>query len=97
MIRAATGGDVNDVMEGFKEEATSVAEAQFLTDKEFSAAVARIKKVAANYQAPDFKLYIAGAPVVTDTLKRFMIKDQKLFIGLIVLTIGLCLFLCFAG
>ena len=92
---AATGGDVIDVMEGFKEETTSVAEAQFLTGEELSAAVAQVKKVAAKYQAPDFKLYIAGAPVVTNTLKRFMIKDQKLFIRLIVLTIGLCLFIMF--
>jgi len=91
----AAGGDIVDVMEGFKEETTSVDEAQFLTDAELSAAVAQVKKVVAKYQAPDFKLYIAGAPVVTDTLKRFMIKDQKLFMRLIILTIGLCLFFMF--
>jgi predicted RND superfamily exporter protein len=94
-MRTATGGDVIDALEGFKEETTSVTEAQFLTDEELSAAVTQVKKVAAKYQAPDFKLYIAGAPMVSDTLKRFMIKDQKLFIRLIVLTIGLCLFIMF--
>ncbi len=92
---SATGGDVIDAMEGFNEETISVAEAKFLTDEELSATVSHVKKVAAKFQAPDFKLFIAGAPVVTNTLKRFMIKDQKLFMRLIVLTISLCLFLMF--
>jgi len=92
---SAADADDMDALEGFQEETTSVAEAQFLTDEELSALVAQVKQVAVQYQAPDFKLYIAGAPVVTDTIKRLMIKDQKLFIRLIVLTIGLCLFLMF--
>ncbi|MGD9043725.1 MAG: MMPL family transporter [Desulfobacterales bacterium] len=92
---SATDSDVIDALEGFEEETKSVAEVQFLTDVELSAAVSQVKNVAAKYQAPDFRLYIAGAPMVTNTLKRFMIKDQKLFMRLTVLTIGLCLFIMF--
>lgn len=88
-------GDVADILEGFGEDTETTVEAPFLSDRELSAAVGQVKKVAAAYQAPDFKIFIAGAPVVTDAIKRFMIKDQKLFIRLIVLTIGTCLFLLF--
>ena len=88
-------GDVIDAMEGFKDETKVTAEAPFLTDEELSAAVAQVKKISARYQASDFKLYIAGAPAVSDAIKRFMMKDQKLFMRLIVLAIGVCLFLMF--
>ena len=68
---------------------------EFLTDRENSELVHAVQAVAARYKAPDFRIWLAGSPIITDTLKRSMIKDAQTFIKLIVLTISLCLFIMF--
>jgi len=67
----------------------------FLTEKENAAVVMSVNKIVNRYQADDFRLYLAGSPVVTTLTKISMKKDMMLFIILAVLTIGLCLFLMF--
>jgi uncharacterized protein len=67
----------------------------YLTDEENRAAVEAIQAVLAKHQAADFKLYLAGMPVVTNELKRSMTADMGLFMRLAVLTIGVCLFIMF--
>lgn len=87
--------DVMDAMEEFENETESLIKPTFLTDKELSEVVAQVKKTAAKYRTSDFDLYIAGAPVVSNAVKQFQMRDQKVFMRLIVLTIGLCLFIMF--
>ncbi len=67
----------------------------FLTEKENTAVVMSVNKIVNRYQADDFRLYLAGSPVVTTMVKVSMKKDMMLFIILAVLAIGLCLFLMF--
>jgi predicted RND superfamily exporter protein len=93
------GNDL-DVTTGFDDaEKTSndsqKAEPVFLTEKENAAVVMSVNKIVKLYQGDDFRLYLAGSPVVTTMTKISMKKDMMLFIILAVLTIGLCLFLMF--
>ncbi len=91
-------GTAGDVMEGFDEEgdpANDAAPREFLTDRENSEAVAAVKKVIARYEAPDFRIYAAGSPVVTNDLKRSMMKDMQRFIKLTILIIGFVLAVVF--
>jgi len=67
----------------------------FLTEKENTAVVMSVNKIVNRYQADDFRLYLAGSPVVTTMVKVSMKKDMMLFAILAVLAIGLCLFLMF--
>ena len=67
----------------------------FLTEKENAAVVMSVSKIVERYQADDFRLYLAGSPVVTTMVKISMKKDMMLFIKLAILTIGLCLFIMF--
>jgi hydrophobe/amphiphile efflux-3 (HAE3) family protein len=73
----------------------SIEEPTFLTDKEKREAVEAVQKVLNRYQAPDFKLFLAGSPVVEQVTLQLMMKDQSRFVALVILTIGLCLFVMF--
>ena len=89
-----------DVLAGFEEEPVLTEGGKtdtrgFLTDAENSAVVRAVYSVMARYDAPDFRLHLAGSPVVSDVLKRTMMKDMRRFIILVVLTIGLFLYLLF--
>jgi predicted RND superfamily exporter protein len=95
-------GEYNDldVTSGFDDAEKPSIDSQkggpvFLTEKENAAVVMSVNKIVNRYQADDFRLYLAGSPVVTTMVKISMKKDMKLFIILSVLTIGLCLFLMF--
>ncbi len=87
----------DDMMAGFDTEIAESPEAapQYLTNKENGEMVNRAKKIAAAYSSPDFKIYMAGSPIVTQTVKKLMMKDMKKFLRLAVLTIGICLFVMF--
>jgi len=93
------GNDL-DVTAGFDDAEKPSKDSQkgrpvFLTEKENTAVVMSVSKIVSRYQADDFRLYLAGSPVVTTMVKISMQKDMKLFIILSVLAIGLCLFLMF--
>ncbi|MEE8483177.1 MAG: MMPL family transporter [Nitrospinota bacterium] len=91
-------GAAVDVMEGFEEEgepAKDAAPREFLTDKENSEVVNAVKKVIARYEAPDFRIFAAGSPVVTNDLKRNMMNDMRRFIKLTILIIGVVLAVVF--
>jgi predicted RND superfamily exporter protein len=70
-------------------------EPEFLTDRENTEMVAKAKEIARAYDGPDFKIYMAGSPIVTHTVKQLMMKDMKKFLRLATLTIGICLFIVF--
>ena len=88
-------GGGGDVLSGFDEPAADAGERPYLTDEENSAAVEAVRAIVAKYRSDDFRLYMAGSPVVTDALKRAMQADMKLFMGLALATIALCLFAMF--
>lgn len=67
----------------------------FLTDAENSELVAKVRGIAAKYVADDFKIYVAGSPVVSHVLKGAMQSNMRRFTLLAILMIGVVLFLLF--
>ena len=53
------------------------------------------KKIAAKFQADDFRISLAVSPVVTQAVKKTMRSDMMLFIRLAVLVIAISLFFMF--
>ncbi len=100
---SAAGMTADDALAGFDDASVSTGDGavdatdqpEFLTDKENAEMVAGVKEIAGAYDGPDFKIYMAGSPVVTHTVKQLMMKDMKKFLRLAVLTIGICLFIMF--
>ncbi|RWX45488.1 MMPL family protein [Candidatus Electrothrix aarhusensis] len=86
---------VDDVLAGFTEDTTEQKERIYLTDAETSEVVQAVTGIVDTYRAPDFEIYVAGGPVVTDFLKKAMMKDMRKFMLLVGLTIGTFLFLMF--
>jgi predicted RND superfamily exporter protein len=74
---------------------TKATTPNFLTDQENSELVQAVQGVTAKYRAPDFRIWLAGSPIITDTLKRSMIRDAQTFIKLVVLAISICLLIMF--
>lgn len=99
-----TPGETSDLeseLAGFGDEATGFTndsdteKPAFLTDKENTEMVRAGMAIAKEFNSPDFRIFTAGSPVVTHTVKKLMMKDMKKFLRLAVLTIGLCLFFLF--
>ena len=84
-----------DVMSGFDEPAAGAGERPSLTDEENREAVEAVRAIVEKYESDEFRLYMAGTPVVTETLKRAMQADMKLFMGLALATMALCLLAMF--
>lgn len=92
----------DDVLAGFDDNLSEPTDTdrqqetpEFLTDRENAEMVAKAKEIAASFSGPDFKIFIAGSPIVTHSVKLMMMKDMKKFLRLAILTIGLCLFIVF--
>ncbi|MCH9046823.1 MAG: MMPL family transporter [SAR324 cluster bacterium] len=66
-----------------------------LSDEENSAVLSAVAKVMDRFRAADFRLYVAGSPVVTDRLKREMQRNMGRFVGLALLAIGAFLLVLF--
>ena len=93
----ADSGD-DDLLTGFDEdlaESGSAEEPEYLSDEEATKMVQTIKEIARRYNSDDFQVYVAGTPVVTQTVKMFMMKDMRRFMLLALLTIGICLLIMF--
>ena len=96
-------GEEEDALAGFDDDQNEIEEPSegaesvrlYLTDQENHESVTAVQDVLAPYQGPDFKIYLAGSPVVTDILKRFMLKDMITFMRLVLIVIGICLFIMF--
>jgi predicted RND superfamily exporter protein len=88
------GGD-QDLLGAFGEGARAGDARTALTDEENSRVVAAVRAVAARFEAPDFRVWIAGSPVVTDLLKRAMQQDIRRFLLLAVAAIGFLLAILF--
>ncbi|MGK5093088.1 MMPL family transporter [Deltaproteobacteria bacterium TL4] len=66
-----------------------------LSDKENSEIIAKIHEIKVKYESPDFKISFTGTPVVTDYLKRAMMRDMRFFTLLSIAGISIFLFLMF--
>lgn len=97
MVYKGDAGE-EDLLAGFDDDEAAEAGGNppaYLTDEENGQMVNRAKELAARFTADDFQLYLAGTPVVTHTVKQFMMKDMKQFLRLAVVTIAICLFVMF--
>ncbi|MEE4354018.1 MAG: MMPL family transporter [Desulfatiglans sp.] len=95
---SATMGDDEEVLSGFDEDLgnTKTGQEQAVkSDVIANTALDAVERVVENYRADDFRIYIAGSPIVTRTLKASMIRDMRRFLLLATVAIGICLFILF--
>jgi hydrophobe/amphiphile efflux-3 (HAE3) family protein len=94
---SSKGEKVDDVLAGFEDDTdiTAQEEREYLTDAENSEIVRAVTDIVDSYRSQDFEIYVAGSPVVTDFLKRTMMKDMRKFLSLATLTIAFFLFFMF--
>ncbi len=104
-------GQGEEVMAGFDEEVATEPEVDpaatvmggardaegrlFLTDAENNELVEMLRGIIARHQAPGFRIYMAGSPVVSEALKGAMAENMALFTPLAMAVIALILFLLF--
>ena len=97
---AYTGGaTTDDVMAGFEDEATELSsepvERILLTDAQNSEVVNAARDISSAFEGDNFKIHLAGSPVVADVLKRAMQDNMKKFMLMALVTIAAILFLLF--
>ena len=88
-----------DVFEGFddsqtKENPTS-NDPSFTSDDTTNAVLKAVMEIVKRYHADDFRISVAGSPIVTTAIKKSMIRDMGRFMFLAVFLIGLTLFFMF--
>ena len=92
----AEATDSEAALEGFGEaEDSGPASPSRLTGAQESEVVAAVYDVMSRYQAPDFKLYAAGSPVINTDVIASMMSDVALFTGLSLLIIAIVLSVVF--
>jgi predicted RND superfamily exporter protein len=94
----STASDLStdDVLAAFDEADTGAdTEPTLLTDQETKEAVASIIETVDLHQGEDFKLYVAGMPIVTESLKAALQADMRQFMAMAIAAIAICLFLMF--
>ncbi len=79
----------------YGKEGIPVKEPPVLTGEENSAVVKAVRELVARYRAADFKLYLAGSPVVMEDHRWSMKRDMAIFVLLALLTICVFLFIMF--
>jgi len=77
------------------DEGEEAAEPGFMTGAENSASVEALYAVVSRYEAPDFRLFVAGQPVVLNDVAGAMMRDTPRFAVLAIFTIALFLFVLF--
>jgi uncharacterized protein len=60
----------------------------YLTDEENSAVVKAVREVMGRHQSSDFKMAVAGSPIIIEDLKRAMQNDLRRFLVLTLLTVA---------
>ncbi|MCP4897048.1 MAG: RND family transporter [bacterium] len=66
-----------------------------LTSLEFSEMVTAVRGIAERHRAPDFPIYLAGGPVVTDAINRAVPRDLTKLMPLSTLAVAVCLWFLF--
>ena len=91
-------GSEEDVLAGFDDEPLEAMEsppAQRLTGEENTAIVRAIEAIVERHRAEDFRIHMAGMPVMTDFFMRAMGVDLARFASLALVTIALALAVLF--
>jgi len=92
-------GDAGDALSGFDDLSAPGGDTpikrEFLTDAENSELVRTVEKISYAYDAPNFKVYVSGSPVVADALKKAMQTNMKRFTLMGLGVIALVLLLMF--
>ncbi len=95
-------GNKTDVLAGFEEGGDDMgitdpqpAARAYLSNEENSAIIIAIQSVLAKHARDDTRIYLAGSPAVTHSLKASMMRDMRKFVMLAVLTIAVFLFVMF--
>lgn len=99
-VAYSTAGQDDPLEAGFAGEGdafdgTIEEEAPFLSDAENSEVVSAVREILSRHRTADYNLLAAGSPVVTDAIKRAMMKDMGRFMVMAIGTIALFLFLLF--
>jgi uncharacterized protein len=98
-LNAFSSGDdqsTEDIFAAFDEPGAGTGvELTLLSDQETKEAVAAILQTVDRHRRDDFKLYIAGMPIVTESLKAALQSDMRQFMGMALVAIAVCLLLMF--
>lgn len=89
------GKEEEDEFGGFEEEEEPAGKREYLSDKENSTFVNKLTEVVKKYEGENFKIQIAGNPVVTNDLKTSMSGDMQKFMRLGILLMLIILFIMF--
>jgi len=101
IIKARTHSETaedDDIISGFEgdsDKENDRYDAYQLGDEEYSRIIEAIHKIVSEYDAPDFKIYMAGSPVVSHFLKVSLIRNMTRFLILSTAAIALLLNLMF--
>jgi predicted RND superfamily exporter protein len=92
-------GQNDDILEGFEaaedSDDSAATQTRYLTDKENSEVVRAVHQVVQHYRSPDFNVFLAGSPVVTDFLKKSMMGDMRKFVVLSIVAVSILLYIMF--
>jgi len=89
-------GQEFDALEGFdSDEQAARDNLEYLTGEENSELVAVIHAIAQRHEGENFRILIAGVPVMIDRIMRAMVEDMARFTALSLVVIGLFLALLF--
>lgn len=98
-VYASSGTGDEDLLGGFDDQSDNADTAdipqEYLSDDDITKMVDTVKTIAQKYDEEDFRTYVAGTSVITQTVKLSMMKDMKRFLRLAILAIGICLFIMF--
>ena len=92
---------LDDDLSGFEdidetiEQTIEDQKATYLTDEENSEFVNALEKIVDRHRTQQLPILIAGTPVLTDFLKRSIIKNMRKFMGIALITIAIFLFVMF--
>ncbi|HEY9080407.1 efflux RND transporter permease subunit [Magnetovibrio sp.] len=95
---SSQGVTQDDALGGFEDldaPTGQPAERVYLTDEENTELVNAVTRIANSYDAPDFKVHVAGSPVIVDVLKKSMQTNLKRFLLLAIGVIAVILLLMF--
>jgi len=95
---SSQGVGAQDALEGFDDLSAPTGkpvQRAYLSDAENTELVNAVTRIANAYDAPDFKVHVAGTPVVVDVLKKSMQTNLKRFLLMAIAIIGAVLFIMF--
>ncbi len=87
-------GSEPDLMAGFDTEETGT-EPELLTLEEKAEVVAAVRKVVSRFEAPDFRLYVVGEMVTSESITETVRRDVREYVGVSGLAIALLLLVLF--